>query len=901
MILHAIELSYVGPFRETVRLGPFESGLNLLCAPNETGKSTSLRATARALFDKHTTKGDELKSLQPAGTDLAPRVMVEFETRAGRFRVEKTFLLTPRSVLQQLTHGTWQPIAEADAADQRLQLLLHSTLPGRGATRPEHWGFLGFLWARQGEVSEWPRLDDETVGQKIRARLARVELDPVIEQLRSRLAIVADGIVTATGQSRAGGPLRQAEEDLAAIERELTKLREKRAELEAAHQRYERAITAVAQLEKEHAEREAAARTLAEQALASERLRGELKTREAEFASAQQKLNAMVGDAAALARRQNDLTQTREALSKAETTAHAATSRLAEIRGTLDRQQADRSPLETELTTLRAALQRTQNLLRLRQLASTARSLAKQVTKAETAAAQLNSLVAARARLPALTPARVRRLEELTEQLRTQRAQLEARGLTVELTPGRDATATIREGNTASETKLPAGAPTRLQRPQFLDLELQGWGRITIRSGAREAQNLAQELAATESALQMALQEAAVPTLEAARESLALRKELDAQIEIARAAATEQLGEHATLEALRVTATSAAHRVDAQIQTLQPTAIETERQHVELESDEVAHAVALRAAEKRLIALDQSLAQLRSAERIAAEALHKAESVAGDQRARLRALESQVTELVARHPQGIDTAKAHVQIEFAQAEARVAAARANLPPDFEKLPERNRAATAVLQQLVSKLQAARSDRDNAHGALEILGGQGIYSRETELEEKKAEAILRRDAARTKGWAARLAHTLIDYRKQAATKAVLTPLEQRLSAAFAELTDDRTRKVFLDEHLQIAGIGRTREASHPFEQLSQGAKEQLLLCLRIAVAQELAAAEPQVLILDDVLVNTDSVRQDRILDVLTSVATQLQVIVLTCHAERYQRVGRALSFTPVPKA
>ena len=84
MILHAIELTHVGLFRATVRLGPFAPGLNLLCAPNEAGKSTSLRAAARALFDKHTTKGEELKSLQPAGTDLAPRVAVEFETRAGR-------------------------------------------------------------------------------------------------------------------------------------------------------------------------------------------------------------------------------------------------------------------------------------------------------------------------------------------------------------------------------------------------------------------------------------------------------------------------------------------------------------------------------------------------------------------------------------------------------------------------------------------------------------------------------------------------------------------------------------------------------------------------------------------------------------------------------------------------
>ena len=113
----------------------------------------------------------------------------------------------------------------------------------------------------------------------------------------------------------------------------------------------------------------------------------------------------------------------------------------------------------------------------------------------------------------------------------------------------------------------------------------------------------------------------------------------------------------------------------------------------------------------------------------------------------------------------------------------------------------------------------------------------------------------------------------------------------MTAAFAELSGDRTRRVFLDDKLQIAGIGANRESSHAFDLLSQGAKEQLLLCLRLAVAQELAADEPQLLILDDVLVNTDPVRQERVLDVLGSVASTLQILVLSCHADRYRGVGR----------
>src|SRR5690348_13650971 len=96
-----------------------------------------------------------------------------------------------------------------------------------------------------------------------------------------------------------------------------------------------------------------------------------------------------------------------------------------------------------------------------------------------------------------------------------------------------------------------------------------------------------------------------------------------------------------------------------------------------------------------------------------------------------------------------------------------------------------------------------------------------------------------EADQDKGYAARLVHDLIESRKQAATRSVLAPLEARLSSTFAEVTGDANRTVFLDESLQVRGVGRNEEELIPFLDLSQGAREQLLLALRLAVAHELA--------------------------------------------------------------
>ncbi len=889
MILHAIELEGVGPFRERVALGPFTSGLNILAAPNESGKTTSLRAAARALFDKHTTKDAELKSLQPAGTDLSPRIAVDFETRGGRFRIEKTFLNAPRSLLQKWQEGRWEPVAEADTADRRVQELLNSSLPGRGATKPEHWGLLGFLWARQGEPADWPDLTGDSPGLAIRSRLARVEMDPLIDRLRQLLQAAAEEVFTSTGQVKKNGPLAQAEAELAAIDEALAGLARTRAGIETASLRYQAALAAASQLEKEHAGKTAAAKELHELAATAEKGKAELEQRQSELAAALSKLQTAAKDAGAQATRQTELTAAIASLAQAEESAKSAQARLETLRAEIDKEQEKRPALDQTIAALRASHQRAQSFVKLRALASRSAALARQSGSVAAAAATLATLREKLTLLPALTPPALRRLEESAEKIRTHSAQVEALGLTVELTPERDAK--IQAGG--ESRTIPANQPARLHSPQTLDLQLAGWGRVHIRSGATEARDIAQELDTEKARLAAALQDAGVSSVETARQAVSARKELEAEIKAATTLQSQHLGDHASPGALRQSLAEAQQKAGALEDSLAPTPEESARGTIELESEEARLEAAIPAAEKMLRACDEQLASLRQNERDAAAAMEKSTSIAAELRTRRQTLETQIADLASRYPDGLESAKTQAQLAFAQAEARVTASKAALPPDFEKLPERSRRAATALQELANELQARRTDRDTAQGELKNSSEQGIYSRETELEERKTEILLRRDAARDLGWSARIACDLIEFRKQAATRAVLAPLEDRLSAAFAELTGNPTRRVFLDDHLQIAGLGRTREEVHAFDQLSQGAKEQLLLCLRLAVAQELAADEPQVLILDDVLVNTDPIRQERILDLLGTLSTNLQTLILTCHPDRYRGVGEAV--------
>lgn len=80
-----------------------------------------------------------------------------------------------------------------------------------------------------------------------------------------------------------------------------------------------------------------------------------------------------------------------------------------------------------------------------------------------------------------------------------------------------------------------------------------------------------------------------------------------------------------------------------------------------------------------------------------------------------------------------------------------------------------------------------------------------------------------------------------------------------------------------------------------DNLSGGETEQLYLATRLALASFLADEKRQTVVLDDVLTATDRVRLGRVLQALDDASERLQVIILTCHADRYERLAKARFF------
>ncbi|MFA5262699.1 MAG: hypothetical protein WC378_02670 [Opitutaceae bacterium] len=892
MIIESIELQHVGPFRQKVAIGPLRVGIHVLAAPNETGKTTFLRAAARALFDKHTCKADEIRSLQPAGSDLAPQISVVFEHDGIRYRVQKRFLSNPESEFSEWRNDAWQLLATEDLADERVQKLLLSSVPGRGATKAAHWGMLGFLWARQGEASEWPSWDGDT-GQFIQTRLARVEIDPVIDRLRTVLWENYTELFTPTGKPKARGPLDQLEAELRMIAAQKGQVQQQRAELESMQRQYSELGPRLASLEQEAATREQEAKALREQATAAELVVKELQQRQSELAAAKEKLETVSADteqlgslAEKLKGTKADLTRAKGALNEAVAKENAAKQLVAAAQQGLD-------TLAARLKHLTEQKERSANLLKLKETEKhriTAEKLAKR------AAVQAESVRKLRAQLDKtanVNPAKLKRLQELGTSIRDHETKLEAIGLTVELTADAAAKVTVKHDHETQKVTVNANQTEVIRAPQSLELHLGGWGRLRIRSGAAELSTLMARLSEDRDAFRAQLAAVDCATLGDAETAVTRRRDLQKEIEAVEEKLRECLEEFESLEELQSKLAALERQTNTLRETLSPTGDEAKASFAELEADAERLNVASREAHAAQAAAMRELKKLREDAEQSGTAREHEDRQRVKFAAEVTAREQQITALHARYPQGLAKAKSDAQSVFVKAEARHEEVQRRLPPDAEKLPDRNKRAAAAYEQVRLEVERRKSEFNKLEGALQARGTEGLHSKLSLLDEREASLLLQIDRLRDRGWAARLAHDLIEFRKQAATRSVLGPLEARLSGTFAEVSRDSERRVFFDEHLQIAGIGVSREAMIGFQYLSQGAKEQMLLCLRLAVAAEVASSGYGLVVLDDVLVNTDSQRQQRVLDLLQTFAGQLQILILTCHPERYRGVGEVV--------
>ncbi len=871
MKILSITLSDVRRFTSPMTVAGLGSGVNVLTAPNESGKSTLFDALQAVFFAPHRSRTREIKALQPHAGGK-PTVSVEIELAAGRYRITKRWL---SGVMAEVREGS-RLVAKGDAAEDWIQAQLKADDAG---------GPAGLLWVRQGVTaldSDAGRAADaarsarrdllSSVAGEVEAMTGGRRMDRALARCTAELA----DLVTATGRARAGGPLKAAEDDVVDLET-------REAELATLSRDLAKAITERRGLRRE-------AEELRDPAVAAKA--------EADRDTARDVLDAARGHAETLAKAEERVetarrsvehaAERRDALARLIGARDAALRQLNAARGdeaaaaeTEDARIGELAKAEARLTSARDALIAAEGQLARAIAAETAerdRKRRKQLdAQLETARehAEVIASVAVDAR-KGPDAATMERLEQAHQDLRVQEALREQAALSVTMYYASEAAAPVR---LSDGTALDEATPRALPDGDALDFD--GIGRLTIAPGARAADGGDYEDART--GFDRALTAAGAATLDEARRNAKARQRAEETLKEARAAlggvAPEGID---ALEAERAAlgdpdADAAATAQDLPDRTTAERAVEAARRAAE---EAVAQARQMtEAAQAAKVAHAKAGAQLEAAESKLSEA---EEALAGFE------LEA---ETGAR-------AAAVTAAETALAQATQDAARlAADAPDFDAAEAAFKRAQSAVDATTERLRTIDRRLAELDTLIALRAGEGVDEDLAEVRDRLDDARARLARYTFERDTLTLLQAELEAARISAREHYFEPVTRELRPLLHVLWPD-AELTFDDETILPTALTRDGQ-EESLEALSGGTREQIALLVRLAFARLLASSgRAAPVILDDALVYTDDDRIERMFDTLHRQAGDMQLIVFSCRQRAFRALGgKVLGFEP----
>lgn len=204
----------------------------------------------------------------------------------------------------------------------------------------------------------------------------------------------------------------------------------------------------------------------------------------------------------------------------------------------------------------------------------------------------------------------------------------------------------------------------------------------------------------------------------------------------------------------------------------------------------------------------------------------------------------------------------------------------------------------------AELAQARNDVDSSLAELQRQIGQHEDLRETYgrmVRARERLTALRRKCLdlETQAAAARILNDAMKGAKGELEKDVVGPLRTRMGERLGRLTAGRYRSAQVDQDFKTPGVFRTDGVTSPVESLSLGTREQLVFVSRLCLAELLSERERHLVIFDDSLVHTDPTRLELACRLLEEASTSIQVLVLTCHFDRFESLWDNAQITQLP--
>lgn len=865
MKLQRLRVEQFRQFRQGLELDSLKPGINLIHGPNESGKSTLVRAIRAAFFERYRSKSAE--DLAPWGdSSAAPTVELVFEHNGQRWQLDKRFLKRHRCDLL-IDNASFS----GEEAEEKLAELLGYQFPKKGASKEEHWGIPGLLWVEQGTGQDIEKAVLHAGGHLKSALNSLVgevassggdEIIQAVEQQRKEL-------LTSTGRPRG---------DYLDLANARNTLQEQVAELQSRVEQYKAQVDRLGSLAAEH---EQANRDRPWEEARRGMLRAEEKYREVEalqekqargqdaLKQLQQNL-ALLQQSRAHWQNQNEQLELRyqtykkakkqleqEELASPELakTVEAARNQYqqaadavqqAHLRDKRERLQKDCARLEAELSKLK------QSQEKAREIQASLESFRK--IKSDNII-DVNVLRKLKQNQRELDDANIR-------------IQTIATRVTWNLNPGKDLT--------LNGESIEGHGEKLLLEPGLL--EIPGFGSLGIQPGGDDLASLRRQLERLQQMVSQQLATLAVESVEAAEQKLARLQEAEAQVQ----------------------------RFDELLKSLAPNGAD----HLNSMKQEVEDELQARSAELKAMAVDWNTADTRPLSHVEAD-LKQAETRLAEAESRQRNHETELLKL--RHtcdaahrewqrmkdelnnPErqqqmekltgditAVEKQQAELETALKEREARISEAR----PELLKQDIERYRATAEQQEKAQQKRALELSEIRAK--LEAWGAEGLEEQHNEKAAELEHVSRRYLELDRRAKALDLLLNLLKEKRQALTRRLQAPLQKHLDHYLTVLFPEANLEV--DENLMPGKFSRGSELGQMAE-LSFGAREQMGLISRLAYADLLQeAGRPTLIILDDTLVHSDADRLEGMKRILFDAANRHQILLFTCHPEKWQDLG-----------
>ncbi|HUG94391.1 MAG TPA: AAA family ATPase [Planctomycetaceae bacterium] len=903
MILHAVTIQNWKNIGR-LELTDLDHPLVVLYGPNRTGKSSIVEAIRCCLYDfDHDATAGRIKCAIPWLTKQVPEIRVEFETGGQRYRLMKRFdkgkqgdaVLERRVPVGRSSPAEWTTLHRGKEASREARRILGVTKSTDGLNQ--------LLWLTQGEIHlpEGNRLNaplqerlESVLGQLLTAHdwdFSRTLEKACQRYFTPQFREKKDSPVTLLEQQRSecrrqvevlSGQLRQAEQLVRDFHGLHAGLAEERQLIEASRHEVQQLIELDQATRQKRAEHKTA------------RLR--LDTAEKEYARAEKSLADYVARAQDLLRQNTDIAGLEDSLKQADAS-------VARLRTNLERTQQHFDRARSVVSTHEQRSGELADRQLLIDLAGGMERVAARLEEFDGQAAAIAGMQTELAGISAPEEAELRKLRTNRSEAQKRRATLEAESLRLEIEPAGDGSADVSlDGEPPRAVALDAGAPLELQFRQQAEVSIGSFGKLRVRRGT---QNFSIEEAATN--LRQLDQEYvdALRTYGVAAdedEPLALLDQRACRRqELRRALHTAEDAQRRAAPDGRQPLAAERSRLEQQraaILERRPELAEWQPDAVDLHARQADY-------NEMLHQLRRTSEDLQSAVETRRRECEQADNAAQTLRTQLAGLkatrQAHVDELTRM---GDETALAEAQrtARAAVDGARLALADTMLTPDEQNIEARLNNARHALEQRQDRLRETENRCEGIRGELRGLHGLHDDLAAAEAELRRLDAEFREHQLDAE--AHRLLHGLFDECRMRQVRAATGRIGERVLDWARRLgLDDYDDCRFADGYLPAGMLRPGLDEAVVLADESFGTMEQLAMLVRLAVGGLLAGDERQVAILDDPLTHADSGKHRRMLEILEEAArgrhtgngsavAPLQILVFTCHPERFDHVPSA---------